>query len=63
MYYDEGKKTSVINNIIKIIRNWNTVYHPTESDYRKLAEEIINLLEKEKVITCFKHSDDKITNK
>ena len=44
-------KESLINNMITIIKEWNSVYHPTDSDYRRLAVQIIDHLEKEHIIS------------
>jgi len=43
-------KDETINEIVHIIKEWNTSYHPTNSDYKRLAENIFNLFEKETII-------------
>jgi len=45
MYIDEKRKKSLVKNIVKIIKEWNSVYHPTDGDYKRLAEQILNHLE------------------
>ncbi len=52
-------KETLINDIITIIREWNTVYHPTDSDYRRLAEQIIDHLETEHIISFTQKNTDK----
>jgi hypothetical protein len=49
-------KEEAIKGMAKIIKTWNTTYHPTTSDYKKLAEQIFNFLQKENVIFYFKSS-------
>jgi hypothetical protein len=43
-------KDQTINEMIEIIKEWNTSYHPTNSDYKRLAENIFNLFEKETIL-------------
>jgi hypothetical protein len=50
MDIDETRKKSLRDNMVNIIKEWNTVYHPTEGDYKKLADTIIDYLEKENII-------------
>lgn len=59
MYNNEKEKKSLMNNMIKIIKEWNSVYHPTDSDYRRLAEQIIDYLEGEQIISFTQKSMEK----
>ncbi|MEQ8169684.1 MAG: hypothetical protein ABRQ38_12405 [Candidatus Eremiobacterota bacterium] len=59
MYIDEKRKNSFVENIVKIIKEWNSVYHPTDSDYKRLAEQILNHLEEEHVIFFTQKSTEK----
>ncbi|MEQ8221662.1 MAG: hypothetical protein ABRQ37_05125 [Candidatus Eremiobacterota bacterium] len=59
MYIDEKRKKSLVKNIVKIIKEWNSVYHPTDGDYKRLAEQILNHLEEEHVISFTQKSTEK----
>ncbi len=59
MYIYEKSKKSLLKNIIKIIKEWNSVYHPTEGDYKRLAEQILNHLEEEHIISFTQKSTEK----
>jgi hypothetical protein len=63
MYIDEVKKQSIINNMMKIIKEWNSVYHPTDSDYRRLAAKIIDHLEEEHIISFTQKRIEKNTER
>jgi hypothetical protein len=63
MYIDEKRKTYLINNMMKIVKEWNSVYHPTDSDYRRLAEQIIEHLEEEHIISFTQKSIEKNTER
>ncbi len=52
-------KENFINDIIKIIKEWNTVYHPTDSDYRNLTEQIIGYLEEAHIISYAQKNTEK----
>ena len=49
-------REEAIKGMAKLIKSWNTTYHPTNSDYNKLSEQIISFLQKENVIVNFKSS-------
>lgn len=40
--------------LVNIIKEWHTLYHPTDSDYKNLAEQILTELEKKNLILFFK---------
>lgn len=44
-------RKEVIKNIVNIVKDWHTLYHPTDSDYKNLAGQIIDYLHKENLIS------------